>query len=552
MRSVAPSQAPSLAVRILCVVLIVITLLPAGAVGARSAVPLSSQNVQAGQTGSHMQSTRMTAQYPHHLQPNSSRPVNSTLGYFNGYWYNSSLHITPQNGLNHTELQAYVDRVMARDELIFHRNYKNPVPVSIISRKTYRSQYSNTTLHPNSTYSRWNNDIWRASFIVGKNQNIQRVLNSYYGGHVLGFYAPRKNHIDLITPSGSSAYIDPPTLAHELTHAMQDQYYNISRRKYSYSVGTQDHQLGIKGLLEGQADYVKDVYHHECQSGQWSCLTQKSNQQHSKSNSRTTHQPNYGVQWVLYFPYAKGPGYVNALRQQRGWSAVYHRFAHPPTNSATIIQHHPVNATPLHVAKTARNGWQRYHSVGVNGSDSVGEATIFSMLWWQSYKYNAGIIPRQRVTQNQSIYDHFNFTSAASAGWSGDKITPYHKQGASGDGYVWQTAWKTPAAAKRFASAYRKIMDAHNAAQNSSFWNIPGSDPYSGTYRIVLNQTRVTIVEGPSKQAVRNIRPTIQKKNSVGAISSPTSSSSTPGFGVGVALIALTILGLFWSGRSRT
>jgi len=225
-----------------------------------------------------------TSPYPA-LAPNSSRPVNATLGYFDGYWYNSTLDVTPSDGLNRTELTAYVDRVMARDELILGRNFKRPVPVSIVSRQAYQANRTSGTRPANGTYSRWNNVVWRGTFLVGADQNVQQVLAQFYGGQVQGYYAPGPNHIVIITPTGSSAYIDPATLAHELAHANQDQYDNLSRP--AYNGRTQDQQLAIGGLVEGQAKYVQLVYQHECSTGGWSCLAKPTNRPTPTATARS-------------------------------------------------------------------------------------------------------------------------------------------------------------------------------------------------------------------------------------------------------------------------
>lgn len=114
-----------------------------------------------------------------------------------------------------------MDRVMARDELILYRNYKTAVPVSMMSGSTYQAQ-QNVSGGGCGAYWHWDNDIWRVTFIVSGDENFSAVFSQFYGGHVLSYYSSSSNHIVLITPNDSSTSIDPATLAHELTHAIQD------------------------------------------------------------------------------------------------------------------------------------------------------------------------------------------------------------------------------------------------------------------------------------------------------------------------------------------
>jgi len=547
-------------------VLLLLLVAPAGAVASQQPPHSSSPSQPVASTAARAPASS-AAGFPTSLQPNSTAAKNSTVGYFDGYWYDSTIHVTPGDGLNRSELHAYVARTMARDELILHRNFRSDVPVTTTSRSSFQGDQQNASSRTNGTHSKWNNDVWRATFIVGHDRDVSKVLAGFYGGQVQGYYAPSSNRIALVAPGNTTSFVDAPTLAHELTHAMQDQYYNTSQPKFQGR--TQDQQLAVNGLLEGQANYVRDVYVHECQTGQWSCLARpgsrssgsSSGARASGSSSGSTSAPsqlNYGVQWVVYFPYAKGPGYVNALRQQGGWAAVDRQFQHPPQNSATIIAHRSVPTTPIHVTDTARNGWQRYHGVGVDGTDSAGEATIYSMFWWQSYRYGASVVPPGSILTQGDPFDQFNYTSAPSSGWAGDTIVPYHRAGASSDGYVWVTQWQTPRDARQFLAGYRTVLAAHNAtkASGTDLWQVPQSDPYAGTYRVVENGTRVTIVEGPTPEAVADIRPDLAGAGSSagpGASSAgQTTSSRAPGFDVVAALAALLLAGaLFVFARRR-
>lgn len=584
------------------VILLAIPLLLAspmiGGVLAQPIPPTQSPSIHPASTPGRPRATSQGYSYPTHLVPNSSKPVNSTLGYFDGEWYNSTLHITPGKPLNASERHAFVARTMARDELILHRNYKHYVPVKFLSRQSYKQERglnntnsstapskgsSNATPPTNSTYSQWNNVIWRATFIVGEHQNVQAVMNRFYGGHVGGYYAPHPNNVTLVSPNGTVAGLAPSTLAHELTHAMQNQYYNISQEKYQGR--TQDSQLAAEGLLEGQANYVKAVYHHECQSGQWSCLSQQASSTRSQSSASSSAsgstqgsqqsashphqtQTNYGVEWVLYFPYAMGPHYISTLVNQHGWQAVYHRFQTPPKTSATIIADHPVPPATINVSLPTGSHWQRYQGVGVNGTDRPGEATIYSMLWWQTYHRHARLIPpRSIINKHGGPFDHYDYSSPPSAGWTGGKIVPFHSQAnASRRGFVWATTWRTHTNATQFRTAYKLILQAHNATKTGpSTWTVPASDAYAGTYRLTTNGTTDTIVSAPSPQALTELSPSVtvhaaqtptnttpspttsQTATSTTTAthtnaSSPPTSSSSPGFGVAVALAAFALV----------
>jgi len=77
--------------------------------------------------------------------------------------------------------------------------------------------------------------VWEALFVVGEDENASDAIDSVYGGAVSGFYSPADDRIVLVVPEGEDPQINPSTLAHELVHAMQDQYHDLTRPRY---VGT--------------------------------------------------------------------------------------------------------------------------------------------------------------------------------------------------------------------------------------------------------------------------------------------------------------------------
>ncbi len=443
-------------------------------------------------------------------------PKNDTIGWVNGYWYNESINVDQSNGLNKTELHAYVSRMMARVEYLRHENFKHNVPVSVISRKAYSKQAQNQSSQVNASYDAWNNQVWKALFISSGNKDVQKQLGQTSGSSVAGFYSPSDNEIKIITSTPNRPVIDNATLAHELTHALQDQHYNLSKPKYSGQ--TQDGQLAEEGVVEGEANYIEEGYKHHCQTD-WQCVATPK----SGTDGGGSGQTNLGILLTILQPYSDGPVYVNHIRQQGGWQAFDKRFRHPPNSTEQTIHLTDQQPTPLPFNDTSTDGWKTYPHLGKNGSDTVGEASIYTMFWYNDRQLESqgksGIkgFDWQQFTNTNSQYDLYNYNSTPSSGWANDRVFPYYKNTSSGTehGYVWKTAWDSQQDAREFYTYYLRLLRARGATRTESGTYVIGSGGYADSYVVHREGTDVTIVNGPTQKAVEAIRP--------GLSSSPTS-----------------------------
>lgn len=373
-----------------------------------------------------------------------------------------------------------------------------------------------------------------------------------------GFYDPQDDEIKIITPTPSRPVIDNSTLIHELTHALQDQHFNISRAKYHGD--TQDEQLAIDGLVEGEAAYIQQLYVQRCGTT-WSCVDTPARSAQPRDGGGS--QPNLGVLLVLLQPQSDGPVYIDQLVEHGGWDAVTEAFEQPPNSSEQIIHTTDERPTSISFQDTATNGWNLFPNQGRNGSDTVGEASIYAMFWYQARTSGAQTINPRSLFRTESEFDRFNYVSDPSAGWANDRLFPYRKQTMNETqfGYVWVTAWDTEADAAEFNAAYLEILEAQNATKRDNRTWVIENGRFADAFRVVQRGNRVVIVNGPTVEALDALRPGLAGQQSEEPTPTPTStpptetptpettaaqtrttSTSVPGFGIGVALIGLAIV----------
>ena len=415
-------------------------------------------------------------------------PPSDRLGWENGYWYNESIAVDQSDGLDEREREMLVARTMARVERVRGLEFTERVPVEVVSREQYRQnrQSRSTQSDRNADYRAWNDQVWEALLLVGENREVSDVLEELYGGSVLGFYSPSRERIVVVSDS-ATPQIDRATLAHELVHALQDQQFGLSS-----NARTQDGQLARQGIVEGDARYVEYLYEDRCERGTFDCIPTPEVASGGGGGAGSLSAP--GVFVTIYTPYSEGPALVDRLYRRGGWDAVNEVYENPPASTEQLI--HPEtypDETPVDVSVPDRSAgnWSRF-DLNPQG-DTVGEASLFAMLWQNGY------VDRSSFQQDTGEYSAYNYTHPASAGWGGDRIVPYRSD--SGEyGYVWALEWDTPQDARAFVSAYESVLVDQLGGERvePGIYRVPEDRPFGDAFRVTRRGTRVTIVNAPS------------------------------------------------------
>jgi hypothetical protein len=444
--------------------------------------------------------TNVSTQLGDEIQNATTHPKSpiDTVGWEDGYWYDDPVAITRSDGINESELEMLTARAMARVEILRGQEFQRSVSVNVQSRTEYQSS-SPFQSSSSSNYSKWNNQVWESLFIVDSQSNISEELDKVYSGGVVGYYQPGTEEIVVVSDSSGSLSVSESTLIHELVHALQDQRFSLSDQRYR--ANTQDAQLAMNGLIEGEAKYIEKQYRQQCATT-WEC-------QRTPATGSSGSSANNGIQILLYQPYADGAEFIRTTVASGGWEAVDSLFESPPTSSSEIIhQDTSKKNTPLAPLPAQTDGWHKYETLGVDGADTLGEASVFVMFWYQNSNYNINTIPRSSIRDADGTlsYDH-----SVSTGLVNDQLTPYQKNDAHG--YVWQLAWDSEEDATEFVQTYRAVLRGHGGDRVSETVTKLPAGTYADTFYVEHNGRNVTIVNGPSQEAVKALAPTEMETN---------------------------------------
>jgi hypothetical protein len=265
--------------------------------------------------------------------------------------------------------------------------------------------------------------------LIPAGADLRRLQGQILQDQVAGFYDTDTKRLALVTDTGAAGddAIGEITMAHELTHALDDQSFGI----HDESSAAGDPSDAYGALVEGDATVVMSRYAQRFVSRGGLLTAALGSASGGGSNASL---PPY-IQASLEFPYLTGADFVNALYQVAGsWKLVDFAFrARPPASTEQVM--HPLvyeaDERPLPVRLRVRPllpaGWQRALS------SVLGEFTTGQLL--------------KPAVGGQAA-------GAAAAGWGGDRVELW-TDGHTRFALVATWRWDTPRDAAEFERALR-------------------------------------------------------------------------------------------------
>lgn len=434
-------------------------------------------------------------------------PPSDRLGWESGRWYNESIAIDVSDGLAEAERRRLVTRTMARVERIRRLEFERRVQVEVVNRTELASRIG--TEAPPPAVRRLENAKYEALFMVNESANAVAIQRGTSESAVAGFYSSRNGRIVIVTPAGAPARIDELTLAHELTHALQDQHFDLG----SFARPTREQHNAVDGIVEGDPQYVQHRYEQRCM-GAWngSCVSPTAPTGGGEGGSTA----GLGPFLVRYQPYSDGPVFVRSLHRSGGWEAVNAAYDDPPASTEQTI--HPRlygrdAPTRVTVADRSGPGWRRLDVPG-QGPDyaALGEAGMASMLVYPALATGgeSSVVPARSFLSGGG-FDPYNYSNRYTAGWDGDRLVVYVNDSTPRNetGYVWATAWDSPAQAAAFVEGYRALLRLHGAERvpgRPNAWTIPDDREFADAFRIERSGDRVVIVNAPTVEGLSGVR----------------------------------------------
>ena len=289
---------------------------------------------------------------------------------------------------------------------------------------------------------------------------------------VAGYYDPKAQQFylaDWIEFEGQK-----PVMAHELTHALQDQHFNLKRFE-NWPKGDSDAELAAHALIEGDATLAMMLYMAKNPLVALAFIRSLGGDEATEQFKQAPR----ALRESLLFPYEEGSAWATQLYKRGGWELVSQAFTKLPQSTEQILHAEkyfsyeaPQKLTLPDLKSALGPAWKRV-DYDVNGE-------------WGCY-----------LILDEFLNDTTESKQAA-AGWAGDRFALY-ETGKPDQFFVAQlTAWDTPLDAQEFFSAYarrtaKRYADARELKSDDDRFEWQTS---SGRVVLELRGSRVAIVEG--------------------------------------------------------
>jgi hypothetical protein len=233
--------------------------------------------------------------------------------------------------------------------------FKHPVAVKFLSAKAFEKTVSTEAKSLNKSQKKeieQTDALFRAFGLIDGSTNLFEATNSAQGSGILAYYSFEDK---AITIRGSELTLAMhATLVHELTHVLQDQWYDIGNRldalqkKESQGAASTAYEA-LDAIVEGDAERTADLYRSSLNAKQLRVLTKAENADQKGAQKALTKLPSIVVA-TMGAPYALGQALTEAVAVG-GNEAVNKLLENPPTSDAVLLN--PLSA--IGTAPTATN-----------------------------------------------------------------------------------------------------------------------------------------------------------------------------------------------------
>jgi hypothetical protein len=310
--------------------------------------------------------------------------------------------------------------------------FKHPVDYKMIARNELRAllvgkvreQYSEQEIRD---YSR----SLAALGLVPAGTDLLDAMVSLYDEQVGAFYVPEERALYTFKDLAWTSGLDKMLLSHELTHALQDQNFDLT----TFALKVKDNDdlaLANAALIEGDATLEMTLWYAQHTDpghilGDVAAMLKQ-------NVTKLRDAPPY-LREMLLFPYQEGQTFAMALYSDGGTAALNAAFRNPPRSTQQILhpekflteRHDPV---AVEVPPVQSPGWR------LIGNNVLGEFGIRSLLGQESGAWEAQLVAQ---------------------GWRGDRYHAYERGKDGPTAVVWVTVWDGEPSAAEFEDAYNRL-----------------------------------------------------------------------------------------------
>ncbi len=347
-------------------------------------------------------------------------------------------------------------------------------------------------------------------------QDLYQIEIDLLTEQVAGFYDPKDKKLYLITDQQQLSAADRVAMAHEITHALQDQYFNLDQPPFRVEHGHQDDaESAATALVEGDAMRVSNEY-----GQQYVSLSDLLQSDSGGSSFQLANAPTY-IKDSLLFPYTQGLRFVN---NEVGSS----------------------NAVADDLFRDAPDSTEQIMHPGDYPADQPQEVQIPDLSGalgpeWVKDEYN--VLGEFDVMELFLPYLSDSSARLAAAGWGGNLYEYWKRSGGQDKLLVQSYTWDTQKDAVEFAQAFETYIPDRfpgAAASEQDGWLRWEAGGYS--FGLKLGGSRTDVVQSTDATAADGVISTLGPGEKITDGTSTKTSTNWLVIGTVVALFVLAVI----------
>ena len=331
----------------------------------------------------------------------------------------------------------------------------------------------------------------KALGLIPQEMDLKKTMLAMLTEEIAGFYDPRTDSMHLISEAGAAGK-EPKkdrkkpglfdrllgggnkgfnkeenkgVLAHEMTHALADQHYDLEAMQEAVKDDS-DREIALMALVEGEAmltmlgaaaeDWDGDST-ARLPASRLSLMMNMMGPMMTMSTGKAFREAPPILSESLIFPYLKGLVFCARLTNEGGWEALDRAYKSPPLSTEQVL--HPEK----YIGKRPRQGTPE-------GLDAPTALDLGPLEVCQGWK-EAGRDTVGEMAMGVMFRDTAKDPRAAAAGWDGDTFAAFEQDGGKKLALVWASTWDTEKDAREFAAAYAAFQAkkfAHEGKNNAS------------------------------------------------------------------------------------
>jgi hypothetical protein len=314
------------------------------------------------------------------------------------------------------------------------------VPSELITREQFQANVeelfnSESTPEERAAEERF----YKRMGLLAQDADMGALINQLYGSQVAAYYNPDDGKFYVIRRDSAFNATDKIIVAHEYTHALQDQHFDLKNNTITDN-SQGDKQLAQLAVIEGDATLTSQLWATDNLG--LADMLQMLIDGFSELDQASLEGVPLILRRQLEFPYTEGFEFATALHDKGGYDDVNAAITTPPLSTEQII--HPdkyfAHEAPVDIPGVPVPDVLGCTAMAAAYSQTLGELGIQIIAAGDER-------PQVDIPGFPADWPHAD----VAAGWAGDRLVMYEGCGGKWS-IIWKTVWDTDADAISFRS----------------------------------------------------------------------------------------------------